>query len=156
MGPTGTARTDNVHGEYGAADGCRPCVEPGTEPAVDPPDAGAPIARKGSPMTKSMPVGTNAPGRASIPVRTLRTDKWWRAPLITFLLLSGWVLYAVIRTASQRAYFAAPEHYLSPFDSPCVSASCPDGAQDFGVWFGHSPPFFPLALITLPFLLGFR
>jgi hypothetical protein len=103
-----------------------------------------------------MPVGTNAPGRASIPVRTLRTDKWWRAPLITFLLLSGWVLYAVIRTASQRAYFAGSEHYLSPFDSPCVTSSCPDSARDFGTWFGHFPPFLPLALITLPFLLGFR
>jgi hypothetical protein len=103
-----------------------------------------------------MPVGTSAPGRAAIPERTLRTDPWWRAPLITFVLLSGWVLYAVIRTASQRAYFAADEHYLSPFTSPCVTESCPPAARDFGTWFGHFPPFIPLALITLPFLLGFR
>jgi len=104
----------------------------------------------------SMPVGTNAPGRAAIRERTLRTDPWWRAPLITFLLLSAWVLYALVRTVSQRAYFAAHEHYLSPFTSPCVTSSCPSGARDFGTWFGHFPPFIPLALITLPFLLGFR
>ncbi len=103
-----------------------------------------------------MQAGTAAPGRATIPARTLRTDTWWRAPLITFLLLSAWVLYALVRTASQRAYFATGEHYLSPFTSPCVSASCPEGARDFGVWFGHLPPFIPLALVTLPFLLGFR
>jgi hypothetical protein len=105
---------------------------------------------------KSMPVGTAAPGRASIPQRTLRTDNWWRAPLLTFVLLSIWVLYALVRTVSQRAYFAGAEHYLSPFTSPCVTASCPSGARDFGTWFGHFPPFIPLALITLPFLLGFR
>jgi hypothetical protein len=103
-----------------------------------------------------MQAGTAAPGRARIDARTLRTDNWWRAPLLTFALLSAWVLYAVVRTVSQRAYFAAPEHYLSPFTSPCVTASCPTGARDFGTWFGHFPPFIPLALITLPFLLGFR
>jgi hypothetical protein len=107
-------------------------------------------------MAKSMPGGTAAPGRASIPEPTLRTDNWWRAPLLTFVLLSVWVLYALLRTVSQRAYFAASEHYLSPFTSPCVTASCPAGARDFGTWFGHFPPFIPLALITLPFLLGFR
>ncbi len=100
--------------------------------------------------------GVAAPGRARISVRTLRTDSWRRAPLITFLLLSIWVLYALVRTVSQSNYFAPKEHYLSPFTSPCVSASCPEAARDFGTWFGHLPPFIPLALITLPFLLGFR
>ena len=100
--------------------------------------------------------GTAAPGRASIPARTLRTDPWWRAPLLTFVLLSIWVLYALVRTVSQRAYFVADDHYLSPFTSPCVTASCPPEARDFGTWFGHFPPFIPLAIIVLPFLLGFR
>ena len=90
---------------------------------------------------KSLPVGTNAPGRASIPDRTLRTDPWWRAPLVTFVLLSAWVLYALLRTASQRAFFASPEHYLSPFSSPCITTSCPPAARDFGTWFGDFPPF---------------
>jgi hypothetical protein len=105
---------------------------------------------------RSLTAGVDSPGRASIAARTLRTDRWWQAPLTTFVLLSTWVVYALLRTASQRAYFAADEHYLSPFTSPCVSSSCPSGAQDFGVWFGHFPPFIPLALVTLPFLLGFR
>lgn len=103
-----------------------------------------------------MAAGTAASGRARIDARTLRSDNWRRAPLLTFLLLSAWVLYALVRTVSQRAYFAPGEQYLSPFTSPCVTASCPDGARDFGTWFGHFPPFIPLALITLPFLLGFR
>jgi hypothetical protein len=109
------------------------------------------VTRAGSVRT-----GTGSPGRASITERTLRTDRWWQEPLTTVVLLSAWVLYAVIRTASQRAYFVDKYHYLSPFFSPCVSASCEPGARDFGTWFGHFPPFVPLAILILPFLLGFR
>src|SRR6185312_11382924 len=94
---------------------------------------------------RSMPVGTGAQGRAQIEQRTLRTDNWWQAPLLTAAFLSAWVLYAVIRTASQRAYWVDQYHYLSPFTSPCVTANCPDEARDFGQWFGHFPPFVPLA-----------
>ena len=104
----------------------------------------------------SLSTGTGTEGRADIPARTLRTDRWWQEPLTTFVLLSAWVLYAVIRTASQRAYFVDKYHYLSPFFSPCVSSSCEPGARDFGTWFGHFPPFVPLAIVVLPFLLGFR
>ena len=100
--------------------------------------------------------GTTTPGRASISARTLRTDRWWQAPVLTVVLLSTWVIYAIVRTASQRAYFVPKYHYLSPFTSPCVSASCPSDARDFGTWFGHFPPFMPLAIVVLPFLLGFR
>jgi hypothetical protein len=106
--------------------------------------------------TDSASGGTDAPGRPRIAERTLRTDRWWQAPLTTFALLSAWVLYSVIRTASQRAYFVDRYHYLSPFSSPCVTASCPSEARDFGTWFGHFPPFIPLAIVGLPFLLGFR
>jgi hypothetical protein len=104
----------------------------------------------------SMPSGTAAPGRAEIPQRTLRTDNWRKAPLVTFVLLSAWVIYALIRTVWQAAYFAPGDHYLSPFYSPCVTASCDPGARDFGTWFGHFPPIIPFAIVTLPFLLGFR
>jgi hypothetical protein len=104
----------------------------------------------------SPPTGTGAPGRASIPARTLRTDNWRKAPLVTFVLLSGWVIYALVRTVVQAAYFDRADHYLSPFYSPCVTASCTDGAHDFGTWFGHFPPILPFAIVTLPFLLGFR
>ena len=103
-----------------------------------------------------MKAGTAAPGRAAIAQRTLRTDNWRKAPFVTFVLLTSWVLYALIRTASQRYYFDGRYHYLSPFTSPCVSTNCPSEARDFGTWFGHFPSLIPLALITLPFLLGFR
>jgi hypothetical protein len=100
--------------------------------------------------------GVTAPGRAKLTARTLRTDRWWVEPTVTFVLLSIWVLYALIRTASQHNYFVEQYHYLSPFSSPCVSASCHPEARDFGTWFGHFPALIPLAIVVLPFLLGFR
>ncbi len=102
------------------------------------------------------PHGVDAPGRASVARRTLRRDKWWASPLVTWLLLSGWVAYALVRTVSQNHYFVEKYHYLSPFTSPCVTASCPPAARDFGTWFPAFPPFLPLAIISLVFLLGFR
>jgi hypothetical protein len=107
-------------------------------------------------QAKSMPTGTASPGRAAIKERTLRTDNWRKSPIVTFTLLSAWVIYALVRTVWQAAYFAPSEHYLSPFYSPCVTASCDPGARDFGTWFGHFPPIIPFAVVTLPFLLGFR
>ena len=105
--------------------------------------------------TKTAP-GVNAPGRASIGARTLRTDRWWFAPLLTASLLTIWVAYATVRVFAQRAYFVEPYHYLTPFYSPCVTASCNPDARDFGTWFGHFPPFIPFAILFLPFILGFR
>jgi hypothetical protein len=100
--------------------------------------------------------GVQTPGRARIAAKTLRTDRWWLQPLVTVVLLSAWVLYALVRTASQRAYFVEEFHYLSPFSSPCVTASCHPAAMDFGQWLGKFPPFIPFGLLVLPFLLGFR
>ena len=100
--------------------------------------------------------GTQSAGRAQIAARTLRTDQWWRDPLVTFVLLTAWLMYGIIRTASQRAYFVEKYHYLTPFFSPCVTASCVPESRDFGTWFGHFPPFMPFAIIGLVFLLGFR
>ena len=102
------------------------------------------------------PSGVGAPGRARIAARTLRTDRWWVEPAVTFTLLVAWLLYALVRTASQRYYFVEEYHYLSPFSSPCLSASCVPESRDFGTWFGEFPPFVPLGLLVLPFLLGFR
>jgi hypothetical protein len=107
-------------------------------------------------MTRSLPVGAESPGRAHIGVRTLREDRWWVQPLVTFVLLCLWVAYAMVRTISQSDYFVSQYHDLSPFTSPCVTASCPEAARDFGTWLPHFPPFLPLALLSLPFLLGFR
>jgi hypothetical protein len=104
------------------------------------------------------PAGVDAPGRAQIAERTLRPDRWWLEPLLTFIGLSAFVLYGGIRTATQSAYFSegANYSYLSPFASPCVSSSCVEGSSHFGHWFGTFPQMIPLAILTLPFLLGFR
>ena len=74
-------------------------------------------------MTRSLPVGTESPGRARIGARTLRRDNWWRSPLIQFVLLCAWIAYATVRVLSQDNFFVAKYHYLSPFTSPCVTAS---------------------------------
>ena len=94
-------------------------------------------------------------GRAEITAPTLRTDRWWLPPLVTFAGLSAWVLYATVRAFLQRDYFVAEYNYLTPFYSPCVSVGCVEEAAHFGrvlpdVW------WLPYAAFSLPFLLLFR
>jgi hypothetical protein len=94
--------------------------------------------------------------RAAIAERTLRTDRWWLSPLLTVIGLTAWLLYALIRTATQK-YYVVPEYgYLTPFSSPCLSTSCDPAASHFGQPFGDFPPLVPFAILALPFLLGFR
>ena len=100
--------------------------------------------------------GIGAPGRARIPAKTLRTDRYWLQPLVTVVLFSLWLGYGLARTATQKHYFVPEYEYLTPFASPCVSASCVEGSSHLGVWFGEFPPLIPLAIVTLPFLLLFR
>ena len=97
-----------------------------------------------------------APGRPDIRQRTLRQDRWWLAPLANALGLAFFVVYATIRSLWGSAYYVEQYHYLSPFYSPCVSASCIPEASHLGQWFGEMPWFLPYALVSLPFLLGFR
>ena len=47
-----------------------------------------------------MSTGTMGERRARISARTLRTDRWWIAPLVTFAGLSAWVAYATVRVWS--------------------------------------------------------
>jgi hypothetical protein len=103
-----------------------------------------------------MTAGINAPGRARIPERTLRTDRWWLSPLLTTLGLATFVVYATVRAFMRNWYWVNDYHYLTPFSSPCVSASCAEGSTHFGVWFGELPGWIPLGFLALPFLLGFR
>jgi len=101
--------------------------------------------------------GTTAPGRARIAARTLRTDRWWVQPLVTFSVLSAFVVYATWAAFVNRNYFSEP--YLSPFYAPCLSSNCgtvPGSAgvpriPIFGDWWRLSP-----ALIILVIPLGFR
>ena len=100
--------------------------------------------------------GVGSPGRAQIPERTLRGDRWWVQPVIIVTLLVLWLLYALVRTSMQRYYFVETYHYLTPFYSPCVTASCVPEARHLGTWMGELPPLVPYAFFLLPILLGFR
>src|SRR3954464_71691 len=100
----------------------------------------------GSPAT-----GVGGAARARIDARTLRQDRWWVAPLTTFIVFSAFVVYATIRAFQGSHYYVEP--YLSPFYSPCLGG-CVSGASDFGQPFGWWP--LSAALIVLIFPLGFR
>jgi hypothetical protein len=100
-----------------------------------------------------MSTGVSGPGRAQVRERTLRQDTWWFSPLVTFVVFSGFVVYATWRAFSGTAYFASP--YLSPFFSPCLAATCVEGSSDLGQPIGNWWKLSP-ALIILIFPLGFR
>jgi hypothetical protein len=88
-------------------------------------------------------------GRPTGP-RTLRRDRWWALPLVTVLVLLGFVIYGTWVAFQNRNYFADP--YLSPFYSPCLASSCvAPGPSIVGSWWKWSP-----ALLVLPFPLAFR
>jgi len=107
-------------------------------------------------VTAPPATGVRSATRARIAERTLRTDRWWLTPLFTVLGLTIFVVYATIRSFVRTAYWVDDYHYLTPFYSPCVSASCVPGSSHFGVWVGELPMWIPLAFLSLPFLLGFR
>jgi hypothetical protein len=103
--------------------------------------------------TATRPAGERP--RAAIPAKTLRTDRWWVAPLLTVTGLTLWVLYATVRAFMQKWYWVEDYHYLTPFYSPCVSTGCDPDAAEFGRFLPNWP-ILPFAAITLPFLLLFR
>jgi hypothetical protein len=94
--------------------------------------------------------------RAQIPERTLRRDPRWRAPAITATLLTIWVAYATVHVFIGHWYWVPKYHYLTPFYSPCISGECAPGSSSLGQWFPALPPIIPYALVSLPFVLGFR
>src|SRR6266487_3352445 len=89
--------------------------------------------------------------RGHLRAPTLRTDTWWLQPLVTVLVLAGFVAYGIWVAFVDNNYFADP--YISPFYSPCLATKCGAHATAaiFGTWWPLSP-----ALIVLPFPLGFR
>lgn len=101
------------------------------------------------------PAEESGRSRAAIAAKTLRTDRWWFPPLITFLGLSAWVTYATVRVFMHNYYFVEAYHYLTPFYSPCLTDRCVEGSALFGT---PLPSFWlvPEAAFTLPFLLLFR
>jgi hypothetical protein len=81
---------------------------------------------------------------------TLRNDTWWIAPLVTVIVLGGFVVYGSWVALVDRNYFTDP--YLSPFYSPCLAANCQKATWTIvGDWWRLSP-----ALLILPIPLGFR
>jgi hypothetical protein len=90
------------------------------------------------------------PGSPRPVVSPLRRDRWWLPPLVTALVLGGFVVYGVWVTFVNDDYYADP--YLSPFYSPCLAANCEHTTwRLLGDWWTLSP-----ALLILPFPLGFR
>lgn len=105
--------------------------------------------------TSRLKAGVGFPSRARILVRTLRTDRWWWAPVLNVVGLLAWLTYSVTRVFLQENYWVADYHYLTPYYSPCVSNGCLPEAAHFGtflpdVW------WMPYAALSLPFLLLFR
>ena len=83
-------------------------------------------------------------------VAARRGDRWWIAPLLTVLVLGGFVAYGLWVTFLNKDYYARP--YLSPFYSPCLADNCEHASWNIvGDWWTLSP-----ALLILPFPLGFR
>jgi hypothetical protein len=88
-----------------------------------------------------------APG---LTAATVRQDNWWLAPVLTVVVLSGFVIYGTWVALSNADYYVRP--YLSPFYSPCLAANCARPTwRIVGHWWGLSP-----ALLILPFPLAFR
>jgi hypothetical protein len=105
-------------------------------------------------MTATAPSPERA--RPQITTRTLRRDRWWAGPTWTVLGLAAFLTYATVRVFQQDHYFASDFHYLTPFYSPCLSASCVEGSAVFGTLPWEFPWWIPYAVISLPFLLLFR
>ncbi len=73
---------------------------------------------------------------------TDRHDSWWAGPLVTFLVLSAFVVYATVRAFYNADFFYEKDDLLSPFYSP-----------NFGHWL---PRWLSPALVILWAPAGFR
>ncbi|MQA79040.1 MAG: hypothetical protein GEV10_11280 [Streptosporangiales bacterium] len=89
--------------------------------------------------------------RAHISARTLRKDNWWVQPLVTFLVLFGFVVYSSWAAMVNDNYFYEP--YLSPFYAPCLGATCPPEVMLGGI---PLPAIISPAILILIVPLGFR
>jgi hypothetical protein len=89
-------------------------------------------------------------------VPTLRKDRWWIQPVVTVTVLTAFVGYASWAAFVNKDYYAGASlnrDLISPFYSPCLTASCVPGSHPHTVitWWEISP-----ALLILIFPLGFR
>jgi hypothetical protein len=85
---------------------------------------------------------------------TARRDRWWIQPVVVFLVLSAFIVYATWAAFQGEHYSYGP--YLSPFYSPELF-----GASEHS-WFGPKPSWWPAWMLFSPALLilwapgGFR
>jgi hypothetical protein len=91
-------------------------------------------------------------------VMTLRKDRWWIQPLVTFSILFAFVVYVTWAAFQNRYYFVSTAGHpllISPLYSPCLVHSCTTGAAIHGTqpfsWWNLSP-----ALLVLIVPGGFR
>jgi hypothetical protein len=91
--------------------------------------------------------------RVRITTRTLRRDRWWLQPILTDFGLLSFAIYSTWVAFQNAHYYIDP--YISPFYSPCISDSCPRGAQTLHATLAVPSGLSP-ALIVLIFPLGFR
>jgi hypothetical protein len=99
-----------------------------------------------------------AQGQVPLPLRpfgeTSRRDLWWLQPLLVFLGLSTFIVYATWAAFQGNHYRFGP--YLSPFYSPELFGDAQES------WFGAKPSWYPSWLPFSPALLilwapgGFR
>jgi hypothetical protein len=98
--------------------------------------------------------GVPLPVRQRSFAQTSRRDPWWTQPLLVFLGLSAFVVYATWAALQGAHYTHGP--YLSPFYSPELFGPSPHA------WFGKFPTWWPGWLPFSPALLilwapaGFR
>jgi hypothetical protein len=77
--------------------------------------------------------------------QTARRDAWWLQPLLVFLVLGTFVVYATWAALQARNYHWGP--YLSPFYSPELFGDSPHA------WFGPRPGWWPAWLPFSPAIL---
>jgi len=85
----------------------------------------------------------------------MRRDAWWVQPVVVFIILSSFLVYATWAALQNAHYEFGP--YLSPFYSPLFFADSPHAWIRGGrpSWIPGFLPFSP-ALLILPFPAGFR
>jgi hypothetical protein len=87
-------------------------------------------------------------------MQTERKDAWWVPQLLTFLVLTSFIVYATWAAFQGEHYTYGP--YLSPFYAPEIFGTSPHA------WLGPPPDWIPAwfpftpALLILPFPAGFR
>lgn len=104
-----------------------------------------------------MSTGTQSERRASIPARTLRTDRWWFWPLMNAVGLGLFVVYGTFRIFYDQNYWVEEFRYLAPFYSPCLAQSCVEGSSHFlGQPLPNLPDWMSPAMFILVMPAGFR